>query len=89
LRYAALGLPIGAVATWIVWNGAITGVQGAVLVGLYVVYVAVIWTVERHPPMLGEAGEIEEARERRASRLLKKSSSPGRGERMESKDPPF
>jgi cation:H+ antiporter len=66
LRYAALGLPIGAVAAWIAWDGSVTRVEGVVLVGLYVVYVAAIWTVERHPPLLGEAGEIEEARERRA-----------------------
>jgi len=66
MRYAAFGLPIGAAAAWIAWDGAVTRGQGAVLVGLYVVYVAVIWIVERRPPMLGEAGEIEEAREEQA-----------------------
>lgn len=66
LRYAALGLPIGAVAAWIAWDGSVTRAQGALLVGLYVLYVAVIWIVERRPPMLGETEEIEEAREKAA-----------------------
>src|SRR5579863_7873105 len=43
MRYAGLGLPIGAVAAWIAWDGAVTRAQGALLVGLYVLYVAVIW----------------------------------------------
>jgi cation:H+ antiporter len=66
MRYAALGLPIGAAAAWIAWDGSVTRVQGGVLIGLYVLYVAAIWIVERRPPMLGESGEIEEAREERA-----------------------
>jgi cation:H+ antiporter len=31
----------------------VTRVQGAILVSLYVLYVAVIWIVERRPPILG------------------------------------
>ena len=66
MRYAALGLPIVAVAAWIAWEGTVTRIQGAMLVGLYLLYVAVIWIVERRPPMLGETEEIEEAREKAA-----------------------
>lgn len=62
VRYAAFGLPIGAIAAWIVWDGEVTRSEGALLVALYVAYIAAIWIVERRPPMLGETGEIEEAR---------------------------
>jgi cation:H+ antiporter len=62
MRYAALGLPIGAVAAAIAWNGTVGRAEGLLLVGLYVVYVAAIWIAERRPPMLGETEEIEEAR---------------------------
>jgi cation:H+ antiporter len=64
--YAALGLPIGAVATWIAWDGNVRRIQGAFLMALYVLYVALIWIIERRPPMLGEAHEIEEARQKAA-----------------------
>ena len=43
-----------------------TPVRGALLVGLSLLYVAVIWIVERRPPMLGETGKIEEVREKAA-----------------------
>jgi cation:H+ antiporter len=66
MRYAALGLPIGAVATWIAWDGNVSRIQGAFLMALYVLYVALIWIIERRPPMLGEAHEIEEARQKAA-----------------------
>lgn len=33
------------------------------LVALYALYVAAIWLAERHPPALGEVGELAEARE--------------------------
>ena len=66
MRYATLGLPIGAVAAWITWDGDVTRIQGALLVALYVVYVTTIWIVERRPPMLGETEEIEEARKKAA-----------------------
>jgi cation:H+ antiporter len=64
MRYAALGLPIGALAAWIAWEGTVTRSQGVLLVALYVVYVSVIWIVERRPPMLGEIKAIEEAHHR-------------------------
>jgi cation:H+ antiporter len=66
VRYATLGLPIGAVAAWIVWGGNVTRSQGALLMALYALYVALIWIVERRPPMLGETEEIEEARQKAA-----------------------
>jgi cation:H+ antiporter len=67
LRYAGLGLPVGAVGAWIVWDGLVTRVEGAFLVGLYVLYVAAIWLLERRPPMLGETGELAEAQENAAT----------------------
>ena len=66
LRYALLGLPIGALAAWIAWSGHVSRGQGALLVALYGLYVALIWVLERRPPMLGETEEIEEARQKAA-----------------------
>src|SRR5437762_12629649 len=66
LRYALLGLPIGALAAWIAWSGRVSRGQGALLVALYGLYVALIWVLERRPPMLGETEEIEEARQKAA-----------------------
>jgi cation:H+ antiporter len=66
MRYAALGLPIEAMAAWIAWEGTVTRVRGALLIGLYLLYVAVIWIVEHRPPMLAETEEIEGAREKAA-----------------------
>ena len=62
MRYAAFGLPLGAVAVWFAWDGQVGRVEGAILVGLYVLYVALIWVLERRPPLLGEVGEVAEAR---------------------------
>ena len=59
MRYALLGLPLGAIAAWVAWNGVVTRFEGAMLVGLYVAYVAAIWIVERRPPALGEVHELE------------------------------
>lgn len=63
MRYALLGLPLGAVAAWIAWDGLVTRLEGVVLVALYIAYVALIWKVERHPPALGEVHELAEAQE--------------------------
>lgn len=60
-RYALLGLPLGAIAAWIAWDGAVTRLEGALLVTLYLAYVATIWVIERRPPSLGETSELEEA----------------------------
>jgi len=63
MRYALLGLSLGAVGTWFAWDGEVSRLEGGVLVVLYVTYVAAIWWVERKPPTLGEVGELAEARE--------------------------
>jgi cation:H+ antiporter len=60
-RYALAGLPAGGLAAWVAWDGHVTRSEAAVLVGAYVVFVAVIWAVERHPPPLGETTELAEA----------------------------
>jgi cation:H+ antiporter len=55
-----LSAPIGAVAVAFAWDGRVDRVEGAVLVALYVAYVAIIWTAERQPPALGETAELTE-----------------------------
>ncbi|MGH9306818.1 MAG: sodium:calcium antiporter [Acidimicrobiales bacterium] len=62
--YGVAGLPLGAVAAFLSWGAHITRAGGGLLVGLYVVYVAVIWTIEGQPPALGEASELTEAKEK-------------------------
>lgn len=62
-RYAIFGLPIGVIATIILWDGSVDRAEGALLVVLYVVYVASIWIIERQPPALGEIEELAEAEE--------------------------
>jgi cation:H+ antiporter len=61
-RYALAGLPAGALAAAFAWDGVVSRVEGLVLVAVYVAFVATIWAVERRPPLLGEAAEVEEAR---------------------------
>jgi cation:H+ antiporter len=62
-RYALAGIPAGVLAAAIAWDGEVNRPEGVVLLVSYVLFVAVIWTVERQPPALGEAGELEEAQE--------------------------
>ncbi len=71
MRYALLGLPLGAVGAWFAWDGEVSRLEGGVLVVLYVAYVAAIWWVERKPPMLGEVGELAEAREAAGAGITK------------------
>jgi len=54
------------------WDGRVGRTEGAILVGLYIAYVAAIWIAERRPPALGETAELEEAHEpsRRVGREL-------------------
>ena len=61
LRYGLLGLPLAGVAAAMAWDGRVTRLEGGVLVGLYVAFIAVIWFVERRPPGLGETAELGEA----------------------------
>ena len=58
-RYALAGLPAGVLAAAVAWNGNISRLEGLVLVLAYVIFVGVIWRIERQPPALGETGEIE------------------------------
>ena len=67
MRYALLGLPLGAIGTWFAWDGRVDRVEGGILVALYILYVAVIWWAERKPPTIGEVGELVEAQEAAAS----------------------
>lgn len=61
LRYGLGGLAAGVLAAAIAWDGTVSRAGGAVLVGAYVAFVAVIWIIERRPPDLGETAEIDEA----------------------------
>jgi cation:H+ antiporter len=65
LRYGLLGIPLGMIGIWFAWDGNVSRSEGAVLIALYVAYVSFIWIVERHPPALGEVGELREAQEHR------------------------
>jgi cation:H+ antiporter len=60
-RYALLALPLGVVAAVVAWNGRVGRPAGALLVALYVAYVAAIWIRERRPPALGEVAELADA----------------------------
>jgi len=71
LRYALFGVPLGAIGTWFAWDGNVSRPEGVILVALYVVYVSLIWIVERHPPTLGEVRALAEAQgHRNASRRV-------------------
>lgn len=69
-RYALLCLPVGAIATLFAWDGEVSRVEAGVLVLWYVIYVALIWFLERQPPALGETQELEEAKEKLATANL-------------------
>jgi len=61
LRYALLGLPLAAIGSYFAWNGRLSRLEGGALILLYGIYVAAIWLIEKRPPRLGEAGELEES----------------------------
>jgi cation:H+ antiporter len=63
LMYALAALPVSALSVVLVWDGELTRLEGAILVGLYVLYVAAIWVFERAPPLLGEVDVLVEAQE--------------------------
>ena len=67
-RYALFGLPLAIAMVLVAWDGQVGRLEGALLVGLYVGYVTVIWVKERRPPALGETGEIEVAVARESRR---------------------
>lgn len=68
LRYGLLALPAGILCAALAWTGHLGRPAGAVLVGAYLAYVAVIWKLEGRPPAIGEASELQEAREKAAHR---------------------
>lgn len=74
MRYALLGVPIGVLASGFIWDGHISRVEGVLLILCYGIYVGGIWWLERQPPSLGEAGELEEARE--AFRAMQAKGNP-------------
>ena len=59
-RYALGGVAVGVLAATLMWDGTVSRIEGVVLVAAYVVFVAAIWLLERRPPSLGEAGELDE-----------------------------
>jgi cation:H+ antiporter len=59
--YAIAGLPLGILAATMAWDGRVGRLEGAVLVAAYLVFIAVLWLRERHPPALGETGELTDA----------------------------
>ena len=63
LRYGRGGLAAGALAAYLSWNGTVSRLGGLVLVTAYLVFIGVIWLLERRAPSLGETGELEEAAE--------------------------
>lgn len=63
MRYALFGFPIGVTAVGFIWDGQVTRIEGAILLALYVLYLGIIWAVERQPPAMGETGALEEAAE--------------------------
>lgn len=67
MRYALLGLPLGVVGAWFAWDGNVGRTEGAILVALYLLFIALIWIAERKPPTIGEVGEVAEAQEAAAS----------------------
>lgn len=75
MRYALFSLPIGVAAVGFIWDGQVERLEGAVLVALYVLYIAIIWILERQPPALGETGVLEEAAEELAHQEPEKQKS--------------
>jgi cation:H+ antiporter len=68
-RYAFAGLPLGAVAAAFAWDGEVGRAEGLLLVATYVIFVVVIWSIERQPPALGETAELAEAAEQPPGRV--------------------
>lgn len=69
LRYALLGLPLGAIGAWFAWDGTVSRLEGSTLVLLYFAYVAMIWAIEKKPPSLGETKELEQQTAHRSASL--------------------
>jgi hypothetical protein len=66
VRWNALGgLPLGAIASWFAWDGRVSRSESVLLVGLCVLYVAIICRVEKHAPSLGEVDVLEKSHQRK------------------------
>lgn len=59
--YALGGLVVGGAAVAVIWDGVVGRPGGALLLALYVAFVAMVWWRERKPPSLGETAELDEA----------------------------
>jgi cation:H+ antiporter len=72
MRYALFGFPIGVAAVGFIWNGQVTRLEGVILLAFYILYIGIIWIVERQPPAMGETGVLEEAAEKLAHEKTEK-----------------
>ncbi|MBF2019879.1 MAG: sodium:calcium antiporter [Hydrococcus sp. C42_A2020_068] len=68
MRYALFGFPIGVAAVGFIWDGRVNRLEGAILLTFYLLYIGIIWMVERKPPAMGETGVLEEAAEELSDR---------------------
>lgn len=59
--YAAGAAAAGALAAGLISTGHLERPAGALLAGVYISGVAIIWRAERHPPMIGEVAEAMDA----------------------------
>jgi cation:H+ antiporter len=73
--YAAGAAAAGALAAGLVSTGHLGRPAGALLVGVYVGGVAIVWRAERHPPMIGEVAEAMDATPAKDSSSPKASAS--------------
>lgn len=58
-RFAVLGVAVGALSVAMAWDGRVGRGEGALLIALYLAYVAAIWRAGGRPPARGETGELE------------------------------
>lgn len=63
MRYALFGFPLGVAAVGFIWDGQVNRLEGAILLIFYLLYLGIIWIVERKPPAMGETGVLEAAEE--------------------------
>lgn len=73
MRYALFGFPIAIASVGFIWDGRVTRIEGAILLALYILYLGMIWIVERQPPAMGETEAVEEAAAGLAQEEIRKS----------------
>lgn len=60
MGYALFCLPLASIAASMVWKDQnVSRLEGALLVGLYVLYVIVIWTLEKRPSAFSDLEELQ------------------------------